>query len=59
MTRQCLSRRIEDINSLRAQLSAWEIERNKSAAKVDWHFKTTDARIKLRSSYPQFSAISM
>ncbi len=58
MTRQCLSRRIDDINNLRRELSEWEIERNTSAAKVDWHFKTVDARIKLRSLYPKFSAIS-
>lgn len=58
MTRQCLSRRIGDINTLRNELSAWEIERNASASKVNWQFKTTDARIKLKSLYPKFTTAS-
>lgn len=59
MTRQCLSRRIDDINHLRSELSAWETERNTRAAKVDWQFKTAAARIKLNSLYPKFTATSV
>ena len=59
MTRQCLSRRIDNINALRSELAAWETERNTMAAKVDWQFKTSDARIKLGSLYPKFTAASM
>lgn len=59
MTRQCLSRRIDNINALRSELAAWETERNTMAAKVDWQFKTSDARIKLRSLYPKFAVTSM
>ena len=55
MTRQCLSRRIADIELLRSELSVWETERNTIAAKVDWHFRTGDARIKLKSLYPNFT----
>jgi len=58
MTRQCLSRRIDDIGRLRSELSAWEVERNISAAKVNWHFQTSDARIKLSSLYPIFTTAS-
>ena len=58
MTRQCLSRRIADIELLRSELSVWETERNTIAAKVDWHFRTGDARIKLKSLYPSFTAAS-
>ena len=58
MTRQCLSHRIGDINTLHKELSAWEIERNATAAKVNWQFKTTDARIKLKSLYPKFTTAS-
>ncbi len=54
MTRQCLSRRIDDIGRLRAELAAWEVERNSIAAKVNWQFRTPDARIKLQSLYPTF-----
>ena len=53
MTRQCLSRRIDSIERLRNELSAWESERNSSQVGVDWQFKTKDARIKLTSLYPE------
>lgn len=52
MTRQCLSRRIENIDLLRQELSAWETEHNQSEAKIQWHFRTGDAREKLMSLYP-------
>ena len=53
MTRQCLSRRIENMELLQKELSSWEIERNNSYAKVNWHFTTNKARIKLISLYPE------
>ena len=58
MTRQCLSRRIDDITNLRNELSAWEIKRNAMATKVNWQFRTEDARIKLISLYPTFTMAS-
>ena len=58
MTRQCLSRTIENIASLREELAAWEVERNKVAAKVNWQFRTADARVKLSSLYPTFTTAS-
>lgn len=54
MTRQCLSRRIDNIDRLRAELAAWESDRNAIASKVNWQFRTSDARIKLQSLYPSF-----
>ena len=54
MTRQCLSRRIDNLDRLRCELAAWETERNTSAAKVSWQFRTADARVKLASLYPKF-----
>jgi hypothetical protein len=53
MTRQCLSRRINNIDTLRKELSAWEVQRNKDAASIIWHFRTSDAREKLISLYPK------
>lgn len=53
MTRQCLSRRIESIILLEKELTAWETERNRNKAKIQWHFKTGDAREKLISLYPR------
>lgn len=52
LTRQCLNRRIDSIGRLRDELVAWERRRNQDAAKVDWQFRTPDARIKLISLYP-------
>ena len=52
MTRQCLSRRVETIELLRTELSAWENERNNNEASVNWQFTTKDARVKLASLYP-------
>ncbi len=50
--RQCLSRRIEDIDTLQKEAKAWEKNRNNAEAKVNWQFTTADARIKLRRLYP-------
>ena len=58
MTRQCLSRRIENIAKLRGELAAWEVERNTIAAKVNWQFRTADVRVKLSSLYPRFTTAS-
>ena len=52
MTRQCLSRRIDNMQTLRSELSVWESNRNSEVAKIDWHFRTGDSRIKLKSLYP-------
>ena len=52
MTRQCLNRRIDSIEKLTSELAAWEKERNENHAKVNWHFRTKDARVKLISLYP-------
>ncbi|VBB41849.1 transposase [uncultured Desulfatiglans sp.] len=51
---QCLDRRIADIATMRAEVATWETDRNNSAKKIAWHFKTSDARIKLKRLYPQF-----
>lgn len=56
MTRQCLSRRIDAIDKLRHELAAWETDRNKSMACVNWQFTTENARTKLISLYPKFDA---
>lgn len=49
---QCLSRRIETINIVRREVSAWQKERNRKETKINWQFKTEDARIKLKRLYP-------
>lgn len=53
MTRQCLNQRIDSIEKLTSELAAWEKERNENHSKVNWHFRTKDARVKLISLYPE------
>ena len=52
LSRQCLDRRIADIDTLRAEVSAWTHARNRTSEPVQWRFTTADARIKLRHLYP-------
>ncbi len=52
-SRQCLNRRIPDLETLRSEAEAWQQHRNENAGRVDWHFRTQDARIKLKRLYPQ------
>jgi hypothetical protein len=51
LSRQCLDRRIPDIDTLRREAASWQNERNNKVCKVDWQFTTTDARIKLKHLY--------
>jgi len=53
LTKQCLNRRIGDLEVLRTEIGAWEKTRNDSQKSVDWHFTTDDARGKLKSLYPK------
>ena len=50
--RQCLSRRINDIDVLNEELSAWQESRNEKEGAVDWQFTTEDARVRLHGLYP-------
>ena len=52
LARQCLSRRIPDLETLEQQIAAWLKRRNKNHAKADWRFTNKDARIKLKNLYP-------
>lgn len=53
---QCLDRRIPDKNMLTTEVAAWVERRNQKVTKVDWQFKTADARIKLKHLYPKIHA---
>lgn len=52
LTRQCLGRRIADLDVLREQVSAWAEQRNRTSTVVHWRFTTADARVKLHHLYP-------
>ena len=52
LARQCLSRRIDNMEQLKDEVAAWQVIRNTAEAKVNWRFTTKDARIKLKRLYP-------
>ena len=52
LTRQCLERRIADLDTLNTELNTWQHDTNIAQRQVDWQFTTADARIKLRHLYP-------
>ena len=56
LTRQCLDRRIPDIDTMRREVTSWQLDRNTNQTGVKWHFSTDDARIKLNRLYPQSQA---
>ncbi len=57
LTRMALHRRIGQIGELRRQSQAWAERRNREEQKVDWQFRTDDARIKLKYLYPRFESL--
>jgi hypothetical protein len=53
LTRQCLDRRIDDLDILNAELADWQDATNADQRQVNWHFTTNDARTRLRHLYPE------
>jgi hypothetical protein len=53
LTRQCLSRRIPETQTIRYETQAWSSARNASQTGVDWQFTTENARTKLKRLYPK------
>jgi len=47
LARQCLSRRIDNMEQLKDEVAVWQAIRNTAEAKVNWRFTTDNARIKL------------
>ncbi len=52
LSRQCLDRRVDILDVLNRNMSAWSQKRNASHKGVDWQFTAADARIKLKRLYP-------
>ena len=49
---QCLNRRIDNINTVRQEVEAWQDHRNNKISVINWRFKTKGTRIKLKRLYP-------
>lgn len=53
LVRQCLNRRIEDMERLQREVGVCAAERNERGATVKWQFTPEKARDKLQRLYPQ------
>lgn len=53
LTRQCLDRRMSTRKEVGSEVRTWTRRRNRTQRGVDWHFTTSDARIKLKRLYPK------
>jgi hypothetical protein len=51
---QCLNRRIDSMEEIKKEVKAWENAKNNMDVKINWHFTTENARIKLRRLYLTF-----
>lgn len=51
LSKQCLDRRIGDMNILSKEIDAWQQERNRIKASIRWRFNKKDAREKLKRHY--------
>jgi len=56
LIRQCLDRRIDNLQEMRAEVQAWQNEKNNAHSKIDWQFTCENARIKLKRLYPSLVA---
>jgi hypothetical protein len=52
LSRQCLDRRVPDLETLAAEVDAWRQARDAKGGAINWRFTTDDARIKLKRLYP-------
>jgi hypothetical protein len=52
LVKQCLNRRIPDMETLQHEVTAWQNARNAQHATVNWLFNVTDARTRLARFYP-------
>ena len=51
-SKQCLTRRIDDLKMLRTNMRTWVRRRNRNPKPVKWKFSKADARLKLPQIYP-------
>lgn len=55
LSRQCLDRRLPDMDTLKREVAAWQDNRNHEETWIDWRFTTADARVKLKRLYPSIN----
>jgi hypothetical protein len=55
LSRQCLDRRMPDMDTLKREVAAWQDNRNPEESWIDWRLATADARVKLKCLYPSIN----
>jgi len=55
LIRQCLDRRIDNLEEMQAEVTTWQKEKNNAPSKIDWQFTCENARIKLKRLYPSLA----
>ncbi len=55
LSRQCLDRRLPDMDVLKREVAVWQDNRNHEETWIDWRFTTADARVKLKRLYPSIN----
>jgi DDE superfamily endonuclease len=55
LMKQCLSRRIGEMDTIKHEVKAWQDDRNNKEATIHWQFTNDKARIKLKRLYPTIS----
>jgi hypothetical protein len=53
LEQQALGEQVGDETELRSRVTVWGADRNHRSRRIDWQFRTPDARSKLRRLYPQ------
>ena len=58
LARQCLNRRIGNLEELARQVELWTAERNERGVKVHWSFTVATAEDKLKRWYEQVNPMN-
>ena len=53
--KQCIDRRLGDVDTLKREIGTWEKERNQRHVKVNWQFTVEKARSKFQKSYDKLN----
>tara|TARA_R110002049_G_scaffold211159_5_gene382203 strand:- start:3251 stop:3445 length:195 start_codon:yes stop_codon:yes gene_type:complete len=54
LQKQCLNRRIGDMETVKSEVNSWMEDGNNKDAKTNWRFDEDEARIKLKRLYPSY-----
>jgi len=57
LARQCLNRRLPELDTMKQEIATWQQQRNQQHATVDWRFTNLDARDKLKRLYPAIHSL--